>query len=288
MMSSVESNRCVLVTGCSSGIGRLTVLKLLREGWHVIATMRDSEQRGSGLISEAQEYSSKLDVLNLDVTSHKDQLCLMEFIVSNQKQIYCLINNAGYGLFGALEDLSEKQIRDQLEVNFFSVVSLIRVLLPHLRRSSGRIINISSVLGYVGMPLTSLYCSSKFAIEGLSESLYHELSPFGVQVAIVEPGGHRTSFGKNVKWAENANSNESPYVSYTRNYKEFSSKLASGKGVPPSRIADTIAALLKRKNMPLRTRCGNDAFGLYLLKKLLPQKSENFILQKFYKRAFMR
>ena len=122
----------------------------------------------------------------------------------------------------------------------------------------------------------------------MSESLYHELSPFGVQVAIVEPGGHRTSFGKNVKWAENANSNESPYVSYTRNYKEFSSKLASGKGVPPSRIADTIAALLKRKNMPLRTRCGNDAFGLYLLKKLLPQKSENFILQKFYKRAFMR
>lgn len=276
----------VLVTGSSSGIGQATCLNLLQNGFHVLGSMRRGEERGGLLIEKAGEHSSHLEILSLDVTNPKDIHNTRQFIEKSYGHLDALVNNAGFGLFGALEDLSEEQIREQMEVNFFGAVALTKQLLPLLRESRGRIINISSLLGYSGMPLTSLYCASKWALEGLSESLYYELAPLGVQVALVEPGGHRTNFSKNIVWG--SSSADSPYEGSLRRYQKLSSDLASGKGVSPDTVADTIVRLLKKKRMPLRVRCGIDARGMSLLNTFVPEAPRTFALRKVFEKVLLR
>ena len=178
--------KTVLITGTSSGFGRQLAPRFLNAGWTVIATLRDASKRSDLFAADLAKSPGRLFVLSLDVARENERVAAAGFIDRQfEGKLDCLVNNAGFGLFGALEDLSEDQIRRQMEVNFFGLVLLSRSLLPHLRRARGRIINITSALGYLGMPLTSLYCASKFAVEGLSESLYYELKPHGVQVAIV-------------------------------------------------------------------------------------------------------
>src|SRR5262245_19631363 len=195
------SDKTILITGCSSGFGRLVIPEFLREGWHVIATMRDAANRKGIFNEELNGYRDALSLLSLDVTNEAERAAAKNFIEEKfGGKLDCLVNNAGYGLFGAVEDLSEAQIREQMEVNFFGLVLLTQMLLPQLRKASGRIINLSSVLGFTGMPMSAMYCASKFAVEGFSEGLYHELKPHGVQVALVEPGAFRTNFAEKLTW----------------------------------------------------------------------------------------
>jgi NAD(P)-dependent dehydrogenase (short-subunit alcohol dehydrogenase family) len=281
------NNKTVLLTGTSSGFGRLLVPEFLRQGWTVIASLRDAEQRAELFKNEMSSAPGRLFLFSLDVSDERDRGAAAEFISEHfDGRLDCLVNNAGYGLFGALEDLSEAQIRQQFEVNFFGLVLLTRRLLPQIRRAQGRIINLSSVLGYTGMPLASLYCASKFAVEGFSEGLYHELKAHRVQVALVEPGAFRTSFSDKQAWGEHSFDQGSPYHRQTEAYNRYREQRATGEGVSPEPVIKAVMKLAASRQMPMRVRCGKDAKGVYALQRLLPESLQTAVLTKVYARLF--
>lgn len=281
------NEKTVLITGSSSGFGRRLVTTFLSEGWTVLATLRDAEQRAPAFEEETAISSGRLKLLSLDVTQEEDRAAVGRFITEKAGgELNCLINNAGFGLFGALEDLSEQQIRQQMEVNFFGLVLLTRKLLPYIRTARGRIINISSVLGYMGLPLASLYCASKHAVEGLSEALYHELKPHGVQVGIIEPGAFRTNFGQNQAWGENCFDEDSPYRAQTEGYSRFRERRSGGSGTPMDPVIAAIVKSATAKKMPFRVRCGRDARATYAVKRLFTEGQAVALFSRIFRRAF--
>jgi NAD(P)-dependent dehydrogenase (short-subunit alcohol dehydrogenase family) len=275
-MRPSPKTKTVLITGCSSGFGKLMLVKFLAEGWQVIATTRQPE------LLEKLPAEGRLHVLPCNVAIAADRQQIVQRIDQLCPDgLDCLINNAGYGLAGPLATLSEEQIRQQFDVNFFAPVLLIRDLLPPLLRAQGRVINISSVLGFTGMPMQSLYVASKFALEGLSESLRYELSPHGIQVALVEPGGFRTGFGQGMVLASQDGQDAARYQSHFQGYQTFLKRMSTrGKGKDPQRVADAVFKLTGRRSMPLRVRVGNDTQGLYYLRRFLPQFLMDLLLGK--------
>jgi len=182
--------KTVLITGASSGFGKETAKVFRDNGWNVIATMRSPEKE-----QELTELKDDILVTRLDV---QDSDTIEEAIKSGIEKfgrIDALINNAGYGLMGVFESATSKQIQQQYAVNVFGLMDVTRAVLPHMReQGNGCIINISSFGGVVALPFGSLYNSSKFAVEGFSEALSHELSPLNITVKIIEPGGVHTNF----------------------------------------------------------------------------------------------
>lgn len=263
--------KTALITGASSGFGRELAAALLDRGWTVAATLRGAERRRDLFAADAARHGSRLHVLSLDVTDSQERRKAAAYVGSVLGGLDCLVNNAGYGLFGALEDLSEEQLRRQLDVNFLGAVLLTRDLLPHLRARRGRIINVSSVLGFCGFPLTSAYCASKFALEGFSEALHYELRPHGVQVCVVSPGAFRTRFGSNVVWGERSSDSGSVYAAQTANYKRMKQRMSSGPGNPSAPVVRRIARLAEARRMPLRVRVGRDSQLTHFVRRLLPQ-----------------
>jgi NAD(P)-dependent dehydrogenase (short-subunit alcohol dehydrogenase family) len=259
--------RTALVTGSSSGFGRGVVTALLERGWKVYATLRDAPKRKHLFAEDAKKYGDRLVLLALDVTEAAERAAVIAKVNADGR-LDCLINNAGYGLFGACEDLSEQQLRRQLEVNFFSVVLLTKELLPALRAARGVLLNVSSAFGATGFPLTGAYCASKFALEGWSESLYYELKPHGVRVGVVAPGGHRTGFVANLQWAA---AKSATYAAQVAGYQRLQQKLSSGKGTPGDGVVRTLVRLAEAKHVPLRTAVGKDAQALAAFQGLLPR-----------------
>ena len=190
-------HQVALITGCSSGIGHETALMLARNGFHTFATMRDTKKSNS-LAKRSEKEKLALKILELDVNDDKSIENAISRVKSEAKRIDVLINNAGYGLVGFFEDLTLDEIRNQFETNFFGVLNITKKVIPIMRlQKTGTIVNISSGAGQVGFPGISAYASSKFAVEGFSESLMYELSPFGVKVIIIEPGVVKTNFFRN-------------------------------------------------------------------------------------------
>ena len=181
--------KTVLITGASSGFGRATVKLFHQKGWNVIATMRSPEKE-----KELSVFSDVL-VTRLDVT---DKPSIGEAIQAGIRQfggIDVLVNNAGFGTLGTLEAASEEAIRQQFEVNVFGLIEVTKAVLPDMRtRKTGTIINVSSVGGRLTFPFCTLYHATKFAVEGLTESLQYELNPLGIRLKLVEPGGYKTDF----------------------------------------------------------------------------------------------
>lgn len=274
--------RRVLVTGSSSGIGRLAVSEFLRRGWSVLATLRRAEERDELFAEERAAHPGALEVMSLDVADPGQRAAVVRHVMETGV-LDCLVNNAGYGLFGALEDLSEEQLRRQLEVNFFGAALLTRDLLPALRRCGGSVLLVSSVLGRAGFPLTSGYCASKFALEGLGEALYYELRPLGVRVGIVEPGGRRTRFGDNVEWAEGASET---YREATASYRALLDRVRGRRG---KRSAEAVVAALARlaeaRSVPLRTRVGGDAAAMSVAGAILPERTRTRLFGAMFRRA---
>ncbi len=259
------SQKTVLVTGAASGFGRGVVSQLLAKGFRVLATMRNVHERRTLFAAESAKYPDALELLELDVTNADDRDAIAQ--LATRRGLDGLVNNAGYGLFGALEDVSEAQLRAQLEVNFFGLALLTQALLPALRIARGFVINLSSTMGTTAFPLTSAYCASKFAVEGLSEALYHELSPHSVRVHLVEPGGHRTDFATNVTWGARVTA---AYAGQTRAYRALHARLASRTGTPPDAVIATVVALAERPSLRLRIPVGRDARAIATLRALLP------------------
>ena len=279
--------KTVLITGTSTGFGHALVPRFLDAGWTVLATMRNAESRQDLFKDEAAKTVDRLFIINLDVADAEDRAAVAQFIDNRfDGRLDCLVNNAGFGLFGALEDVSEAQIRNQMEVNFFGLVLLTRQLLPHLRRARGRIINVSSVLGYTGMPLSALYAASKFAVEGLSESLDYELRPHGVQVAIVEPGGFRTGFRSNLAYGAKSFDESSAYRSQFAAFKRYREARETGPGNSIDPVVDAVMQLAAANKMPLRVRCGKDAKAGYAAKRILPEGLYRAVLSKVFNKLF--
>ena len=183
----------VLITGCSTGFGEATARLFASRGWNVVATMRRPEA-GAGLAA----LGDNVLVARLDVQDPASIDAAVAQAIARFGRIDVLVNNAGFGLFGVFEAAPRDKIREQFDVNVFGVMDVTRALLPHFRANrAGTIINISSGAGIFTLPMISLYCASKFALEGFSEALSYELASLGIAVKIVEPGGvTKTSFGE--------------------------------------------------------------------------------------------
>lgn len=211
MRSMVSSKEVAVVTGSSSGIGHETALTLARNGYTTYATMRNTS-KAAEIQSIASKENLPIIVKQLDVTKDESVRNAIQQIVSEAGRIDVVVNNAGYGLTGAFEDLSIEEIKAQYETNFFGVIRVTQAVLPIMRKQrSGKIINISSGAGRLGYPGGSAYVSTKFALEGLSESMSYELEPFGIRVVLVEPGVIRTNFSSGMVLAKKAQDPNSPY-----------------------------------------------------------------------------
>jgi NAD(P)-dependent dehydrogenase (short-subunit alcohol dehydrogenase family) len=203
--------KVAVVTGSSTGIGYETSLLLARSGFHTCATTRNLE-RARSLISVKEKEGLPIDIFQLDVNDDESIQNTFSEIERNFGKIDILVNNAGYGLLGSFEDLSFVELKEQFETNFFGAIKIMQRVLPSMRlQKSGTIVNISSGAGIVGFPFMSAYACTKFALEGLSESIAFELLPLGIRVIIVEPGVIRTDFIKHSITAERAASKNSPY-----------------------------------------------------------------------------
>ena len=189
--------KVVIITGASRGFGELIAKKFQKENFQVIATMRNIDS------SPSLKKLENLDIKKLDVTVKSDIKNVFDYTVEKYGRIDILINNAGYGAFGFLEEASDEEIRNQFNVNYFGLIDCIKGVLPQMRKQKdGVIVNISSIAGRFGLPFTSLYNSSKFAVEGLTECLHYELSLFGIDIKTVAPGSFRTGFHDSINFTE--------------------------------------------------------------------------------------
>jgi len=273
--------KVAVVTGTSSGIGFETALALAREGYYTYATMRDTTK--SDKIKElGQKENLNIDVLELDVDDENSVKTAIQKILEQKQRIDVLVNNAGWGLWGCVEDVSVDEFKAQFDTNFFSIIRLIQEVGPTMRKQgSGTIVNISSVVGRIGFPASPAYISSKFALEGLSESLRFELAPFGVNVVIIEPGVIKTNFMKNMRMAEKS---ESDTV-----YRDITVKVVSGvkmmaeMGTHPKEVADTIVKAVKDEKPLPRYIVGNDASMFLEAKKSKTDiEFENYLKKELY------
>src|SRR5215831_3882159 len=193
----MQQKNIALVTGSSSGIGFHTSLFLARAGFYTYATLRNLD-KSSKIIDIAQEDNLPLEVLQLDVTDDKSVKDVINTIAVKKKRDV-VVNNAGYGSVGAIEDFSIDEIKAQFETNFFGAIRIIQYVLPIMREQrSGVIVNISSIGGRIAFPFSPSYASTKFALEGLSEALQYEVEQFGIKVILVEPGIIKTNFFDNI------------------------------------------------------------------------------------------
>ena len=273
--------KVAIVTGSSSGIGFETSLALAREGYFTYATMRDTTK--SNKIKEiAQKENLKINVLELDVDDEKSVKSAIAQILDQKQRVDVLVNNAGWGLWGCVEDVSIDEFKEQFETNFFSIIRLIQEVAPAMRKQgSGTIVNVSSVVGRIGFPASPAYISSKFALEGLSESLRFEFAPFGVDVIIIEPGVIKTNFMKNMKMAKKS---ELDTV-----YKDITTKVVSGvkmmaeMGTHPKEVANVIVKAIKDKKPLPRYIVGNDAAMFLEAKKSKTDiEFENYLKKELY------
>ncbi|MGB6531018.1 MAG: SDR family oxidoreductase, partial [Candidatus Nitrosopolaris sp.] len=255
----MQAERVAVVTGSSTGNGFETSLLLAKNGFYTYATMRNLDK--STRIKEiARKDSMLLEVLPLDVTDDKSVADAIEMISNRHRRIDVLVNNAGYDMHGAVEDLSIDEVKTQFETNFFGAVRLMKAVLPMMRKQrSGIIVNVSSIGGRIGVPLNSAYTGSKFALEGFSESMKYELEGFGIKVILIEPGAVKTNFLENLKQGQQAMNPDSPYAELSRKVSEGvreSFKQASSSS--PVQVAEVILNAIKSENPNTRYLVGND------------------------------
>lgn len=267
-MSSLPNNQLsvAVVTGSSSGIGLATSLALARNGYLTYATMRNLAKRDS-IQSVAEKQHLPVRVVQLDVTDENSINNAIQSILSESGRIDLLVNNAGYALTGAFEDIGIDEIKALYGTNVFGVIRLTQAVLPIMRKQgSGRIINISSGAGRTGYPGGSAYVSSKFALEGLSESMSFEVEQFGIKTVLVEPGFVRTNFADNIVIARKAQEPNSPY-------SQMMQKMSSNRGKvlenasDANLVASVVVEAATAKEPNLRYLAGKDVQQMVAAKK---------------------
>jgi NAD(P)-dependent dehydrogenase (short-subunit alcohol dehydrogenase family) len=272
--------KVAIVTGTSSGIGYETALALARDGFYTFATVRDTK-KADKILQVAKKEKLNIESIELDVDDEKSISAAIEKIISKKQRIDVIVNNAGWGLFGSVEDVSLKDFRAQFETNFFGIISIIQKVAPIMRKQgSGVIVNVSSVAGRIGFPGSPAYISSKFALEGLSESLRYELGQFGVKIIIIEPGVIKTNFFSSMKIAEPKP--DSPYKEITEKVI-MGIKMMAELGTPPSEVATAILNAIKEENPRPRYVVGNDAQMFLEAKKAKTDTEfENYLKKELF------
>jgi NAD(P)-dependent dehydrogenase (short-subunit alcohol dehydrogenase family) len=254
----MESRQKVaVVTGSSSGIGYEIALTLARNGFLTYATMRNLA-KSEKIKSIATIEKLSIRIVQLDVTDDKSVNSAMQATVSEAGTIDILVNNAGYALSGAFEDVAMEEVKDQYETNVFGVIRTTQGVLPIMRRQkSGIIVNISSGAGRFGYPGGSAYVSTKFALEGLSESMAYELEPFGIKVILVEPGVIKTNFASGMVIAKKSQNPNSPYFQIMQKMTtSFEQMLENGSSA--DLVAKVVLKAIRSENPSLRYLAGKD------------------------------
>src|SRR5918995_1472997 len=256
--SSSSNNKVAVITGSSTGIGYETSLTLARNGFLTYATMRNLN-KSENIKSVATRENLLLRIKQLDVTNDVSVKNAIQTITSEAGRIDVLVNNAGYGLNGAFEDLAMDEIKAQYETNVFGLIRTSQAVLPTMRRQkSGTIVNISSGAGRFGLPGASAYVSTKFAVEGLSESMSYELEPFGIKVVIVEPGVIRTNFFDGLVVAKKSQDPNSPYSQIMQKTANGFEEMMKNASSSPDLVAKVVLNAIRDENPSLRYLAGSD------------------------------
>ncbi len=277
---SDNSGKTALVTGASSGIGEATALQLAELGYTVYAGARRID-RMSDLADRGIRTKS------VDVTDDGSMVALVEMIIADTGRIDALINNAGYGMYGALEDVPIEEARRQFEVNVFGLARLTQLVLPHMRaQRDGYIVNISSMGGKIWEPLGSWYHASKFAVEGLSDSLRVEVAEFGIKVVIIEPGTIRSEWGGIAADQLEATSAKTPYA---RQAKLVAAGLRAAErmfiAAGPEVVAEVIGKAVQDPKPRTRYTAGGGARAILLAEWILPDRGFDRFIQLGYRLA---
>jgi NAD(P)-dependent dehydrogenase (short-subunit alcohol dehydrogenase family) len=269
------SMKVALVTGGSSGIGEATALKLNELGYTTYAAARRVERMD-------QLRSSGIRPIAMDVTDDDSMQSGIKHIVEEQERIDVLVNNAGYGSYGALEDVPISEARRQFDVNVFGAARLVQLVLPHMRQQrSGTIVNITSMGGKIYTPLGGWYHATKFALEALSDCLRMEVKPFGIDVVVIEPGGIKTEWGgiaaENLREVSGAGA-------YSEQARAMADSLSPANGrtrqSPPSLIADTIAKAVTARRPKTRYAVGFGAKPMIFMHAVLPDRGFDALMRR--------
>jgi NAD(P)-dependent dehydrogenase (short-subunit alcohol dehydrogenase family) len=278
----MNSNKpVVIITGTSSGIGFETALEFARNGYQVFATMRDISKK-SVLDEAAKSENLHLDFVEINVDSDISVKSGITDILTTRDRVDVLVNNAGYGLIGSIEDSAIEEIQSQFETDFFGPIRMIKEVLPTMRKQqSGKIINVSSIAGQIGFAMTSGYVSSKYALEGLTDSLRQELAPNGISLSLIEPGVVKSNFHKNMRVAKKSKEN-SMYREMTELMIKQSALLFE-RGLLPKIVAKKIIDVTKIPIMEPRYTVGEDAELLLEHKKRMSGLEFEKYVQEVFK-----
>lgn len=251
--------KTVLITGASTGIGKAAAELFFARGWNVVATMRTPQ---------ADRDDGRWLVTRLDVTDPASISAALNLAQERFGQIDVLVNNAGYGLVGTLESMTDEQIQRQFETNVFGLMRMCRAVIPQFReRGEGTLINIASMGGRLTFPFYSIYHASKWAVDGFTESLAFELEPLGIRVRLVEPGAIRTDFYDRSQ--DFVHDRALTAYNHIVDGGIRRMKKAGDKGAPATAVAETIWAAATDKGARLRYVVGSDAKGLLTLRRLI-------------------
>jgi NAD(P)-dependent dehydrogenase (short-subunit alcohol dehydrogenase family) len=262
----------VLITGTSTGFGRVTTELLAARGWRVFATMRDLARKDSleHALREAG-LSERVTFVRLDVTDPASiETAVATVLSETDNTLDAVVHNAGIAVAGVLEDLSDGDIWRVMDTNFFGVLRLTRALLPRFREQRrGRIVLLSSQAAFAGQPGNSMYCASKWALEGWAESLAYEVDPFGIDVVLIEPGPYRTEIWSSTKWVVPANS---AYLSWLKLLRQAADRHQTRTSGDPKEVAAVIAKALEARRPRFRYQVGFFAKLDYFLRGKVPTR----------------
>lgn len=267
----------VIITGASSGIGKAIAEKLVKEGFRVYGTSRRAGDIATTAPSDSSSGSLKL--IKLDVCSNDSVDKAVKYVFEAEGRIDILINCAGYGASGAIEETSDEEAFSQFDTNFFGIHRMCKSVLPIMRsQGKGLIVNIGSVAGLIAVPYQSMYSASKYAIEAFTDALRLEVKQFSIRAVVVEPGDTKTGFTDNRYFSEG--SKKSSYMGSKSSIDKMIHDELNGPG--PEQIANIVVKLTTRKNPPVRVTVGFVYKVFAMLKRLLPSRLVEFILSKMY------
>jgi NAD(P)-dependent dehydrogenase (short-subunit alcohol dehydrogenase family) len=279
----LNMTKIAVVTGSSSGIGYETSLLLARNQYTTYASMRNLK-KSDELLKIASKENIPLKVIQLDVDDDRSVSNAIDSIVKENGRIDVLVNNAGFDLFGSLEELTIEEIKGQFETNFFGAARVTKSVIPTMRKQgSGIIINVSSIGGRIGLvPCNTMYHASKFALEGFTESLRHELTEFNIDVILIEPGVIRSNFVENIRTARNYDSNNSPYAKTVQKvFEGFEPMLVNASD--PKEVAQVIINAANSSSPNIRYTVGKDAESILKARAELSDRE----LEKWVRESFM-
>ena len=249
----------ILITGCSSGFGKLAALQFARKGDTVYASMRNTS-KGKELEDARDSENLKIELLQLDVTDEASVSAAVAKVIAEAGQIDVLVNNAGIGAHGPIEETDDDEAKEIFETNFFGALRTMRTVLPHMReKKAGTIVNVSSLAGRVGPPFDGIYAASKFALEAASEALYYEIHPFGIRVLLIEPGGFETNIGDTRRIPRRFGEG-SPYAELDQRFEQALTRLPTGGERGDAQVvAEAIYDAVHDEEPKLRYLVGEDA-----------------------------